>query len=165
MKIFTPERIFNHIFRGLFKSLSTFLTKASIIDVWQTHQYAADLHISEDKFDDVSLHIQIDIHCLRSVQIQSFFLVRIFLYSDQRNLCIWTLFTQWHASAVKKNKAYWNYYYYYHNEPHLKCFIGFLISPCHSELWKWNTCSGNKMNKIKIVLRKFQTKSKHWRLF
>ena len=54
-------------------------------------------------------------HCVKSVQIRSFFLVRIFLYSywiwdwlrkspysvqtqetaDQKKLSIWTLFTQW----------------------------------------------------------------------
>ena len=40
-------------------------------------------------------------HCMKSVQIQTFFLVRIFLYSDwiqenmdQKKLPIWTLFTQ-----------------------------------------------------------------------
>ena len=40
-------------------------------------------------------------HCVKSVQIRSFFLVRIFLFSvriqentDQKKLPIWTLFTQ-----------------------------------------------------------------------
>ena len=44
-------------------------------------------------------------HCMKSVQIQTFFLVRIFLYSDwiqenmdQKKLSIWTLFTQWVSS-------------------------------------------------------------------
>ena len=42
------------------------------------------------------------VHCVKSVQITEFFLLRIFLYpveiqenADQKKLRVWTLFTQW----------------------------------------------------------------------
>ena len=41
--------------------------------------------------------IMIHQHCVRKCPNAEFFLVRIFPYSDQKKLCIWTLFTQCNA--------------------------------------------------------------------
>ena len=42
----------------------------------------------------------VKIHCVKSIKIRRFFWVRILLYSDQKKLRIWTLFTQWSAAPL-----------------------------------------------------------------